>query len=166
MGSYVNVIVTARRLTTAFSACGAIHIVGRVDRLLALGIGHGEEIAVRIVAELRHAVDGVGEVGDPVQGIGGIDGLLTKRIDETAQPSCGIQHPFRLAIQGIFDRDQIAQFIGERRDVVERIFDRKRLALGIDREGRDLVQGVGDRREIALGVIAEGRALVQGVRFR
>ncbi len=77
--------------------------------------------------------------------------------------SRGIEHPFRLAIQRVFDRDQITQLIGERGDVVQRIFDRERLALGIDREGRGLVQDVGDRREIALGIIAECCRVVEGI---
>ena len=44
----------------------AIHIVGRVDRLLALGIGDGEEIAIGIIAKLRDTVDRVGGLGDAI----------------------------------------------------------------------------------------------------
>lgn len=51
--------------------------------------------------------------------------------------------------------------IGEGRDVVERVFDRERLALCIHRDRRDLIQRVHDRRKIALRIIAERRRVVQ-----
>lgn len=75
-------------------------------------------------------------------------------------PSRGIEHALRLAIEWVFNRNQIAERIGKGGDVVQRVFDRERLALGIDRDGRDLAQRIGDGLEIALGVIAErGRAV-------
>ena len=57
-------------------------------------------------------------------------------------PSRGIQHPFRLTVQRIFDPDEVTQFIGERRDVVQRVLDRERLALRIHRDGRDRTQRI------------------------
>lgn len=97
---------------------------------MALGIGDGEEIAVGIIAELRHPIDGVGELGDPIQRIGGIDGLLAQRVDETPQPPRRIEHACGGPIQRIFHRDEITEFIGQGGDVVQRIFNRERLALG------------------------------------
>lgn len=104
-----------------------------------------------------------GQQSDAVEGLGGIDRLLPQGIDEAAQASRRIQHPLRLTIQGIFDLDQIAQFIGEGRLIIQRVFDRDRLALGIDREGRGLVQCIGDRREIALGIITERRRVSERI---
>ena len=77
--------------------------------------------------------------------------------------SRGIQHPFRLAIQRGFDRDQIAQFIGERGLVVERVFDRDGLALGVHVDHRDLPERIGDGLEIAFGVIAKRRRMIERI---
>ena len=40
----------------------------------------------------------------------------------------------RLPIERIFDLDEVAEIVGEGRGVIERIFDRERLALRIHRE--------------------------------
>jgi hypothetical protein len=45
----------------------------------------------------------------------------------------------------------------------QRVFDREGLALSVDRDRRDLVQRVCDRREIALGVIAKGCRVAQRI---
>jgi hypothetical protein len=63
---------------------------------------------------------------------------------------------------GVFDRDEIAQFIGKGCDVAEGIGDREGLALGIDRDRGDLAQRVRDGREIALSVVAERGGVAQG----
>lgn len=91
-----------------------VHVAIGIDRLLALGIGHGEEITVGIVPELRHAVNRIGELRDPIQRIRSIDGLLAQRVDEAAQPPRRIEHPCGGPIQRIFHRDEIAEFIGDR----------------------------------------------------
>ena len=108
------------------------------------------QIAVEIIVHLRDAVDRISELRDPIQGIWPIDRLLSERIDSAPQSPRRIEHPLRLPIQRIFHRDQIVQFIGERGDVVERVFDRERLTLRIHREGRDFIHRIGDRREIPL----------------
>ncbi len=117
---------------------------------MALGIGDGEEITVRIVAELRHAIDGVGQQRDVTQGIERIDRLLSEGINDAALSSRRIQHPLRLTIEWIFARDQIAQLIGERGDVVEWVIDRERLTLGIYRDGRDLGSALAWRLSFAI----------------
>jgi hypothetical protein len=110
---------------------------------LTLRIGDGEQITVGIIAELRHAVDGVGQLRSAIERIRHIDRLLPKGINDAAEPPRGIEHPFRLTIQEIFDGDEIAELIGERGDVVQRIFDREWLALLVHREGRDFAECVG-----------------------
>ncbi len=50
----------------------AIHRVIDVHRRLALRIGDREEITVGVIPELGHAVDDIGELGDPVEGVGGM----------------------------------------------------------------------------------------------
>lgn len=95
---------------------------------------------------MRHASDGIGELRDPVQGIGRIDRLLPEGIHDAPQPSRRIEHPFRFSIQGIFDFDQIPQFVRERGRVVQRIGERERLALLVHRERRDLAKRVGTER--------------------
>lgn len=68
-----------------------IHIVRGIHRLLALCIGHGEEIAVGVIPELGDSVDGIGQLRDAIQGIGRIDRLLAQGVDEAAEPSRGIK---------------------------------------------------------------------------
>jgi hypothetical protein len=89
--------------------------------------------------------------------------LLAEGINNAPEPPCCIQRPLDLAIQQVLDRNQIAQFIGERGDVVQRIFDRERWALGIDRDRRDLIECIRDRREVALEIIAKRRRVVQWI---
>ena len=78
-------------------------------------------------------------------------------------PSRGIQHAFGLPIQRIFDRDEIAQFIGKRGLVVERVFDRDGLALGVHVDVRDLPERIGDGLEIAFRIVAERRRVVERI---
>ena len=47
--------------------------------------------------------------------------------------------------------------------VVQRIFDRDGLALGIHRDRRDFPECIGDGLEIAFGVIAECHGVVEGI---
>ena len=76
------------------------------------------------------------------------EGLLAVAIQHEMDhlEPCRIQNPLRRTIQRILDFDQIAGLICERRGVVQRIFDRERLALGIDRDG-DAAVGVAAPKE-------------------
>ena len=67
-----------------FSGARPIHIAVRVDCLLRLRIGHGEEITVWIVPELGHAIDRIGELRDPVKRVRSVDGFLTEGVDNTS----------------------------------------------------------------------------------
>lgn len=116
------------------------------------GIDHGEQITVRIVSKSGGAVNGIGELGDAVQGIWRVEGLLPERIGDVPELSRCVEDPLRFPIQRVFHLDQIAQFIGKRRDVIERIGDRG-----------GLVQGVGDGREIALRIVAERGRVTQRI---
>ena len=60
-------------------------------RLLGLCIGNGEEIAVGIVGKGGGTGEGAGQLRDPVQRVRRIEGLLTQRIDEAAEPPGGIE---------------------------------------------------------------------------
>ena len=88
---------------------------------------------------------------------------MPERVGEVAQPPGSVQDARRGAIQGILDRDQIADLIGKRGRLIQRVLDRERLALGIDREGRDLAQRIGNRREIPCDIVAERGGVVQGI---
>ncbi len=153
---YVQICQPAADLQEwVFAARRPIHVVGRVDRLLALRIGDSQELAVGIVPELGDAIDGVGQLRNAIQRVGSIDRLLPQRIDHAAESPCGIERPFCFAIERIFHRNQIAQFIGKRRRIVQGILDRERLTLGIDRDDRGLVQRIGDRSEVAFRIVAK-----------
>lgn len=66
----------------------------------------------------------------------------------------------RFPVQRIFHFDQITQIVGKGGDVVQRIFDRERLARGIDGDGGDLVQRIGDGRQITRAVVPKcGRVI-------
>lgn len=94
--------------------------------MLGFRIGHGEEIAVRIIRECRIPIDRIGQLGDTIQGIRRVEGLLPKRVGDVSEtPGC-VQNPLHLAIERFFDLDQIADLIGERGEVVEGILDRER----------------------------------------
>ena len=168
-GGHIAIVVVGIGLVIRqriFTSRHTIHVVVRVDGLLRLGIRHREQIAVGIVGQPGHPGNGIGELRDAIEGIGGIDRLLPEGVNEAAEPSRRIEHSLCLAIQGVLHFNEITQLIGERRDVIERIFNRERLALAIDRDGRGLVEGVGDSGEIALGVIAERGRVAQGIRHR
>ena len=117
-----------------------IHIVIGIDRLLGFGISHGQQIIVRVIRERRIPVNRVRQLRDPIQRIRRIEGLLAEGIGHVPEPPGGIQNPLRLAIERVFDLDQIPRFIGERGDVAQGIRDRERLPLGIDRDGRGLLK--------------------------
>ena len=63
--------------------------------------------------------------------------------------------------KGSFTLIKSPSSLGKGRDVVEGVFDREGLALGIHGDDRGLVQRIGDRREVALAVIAKRRGVAQ-----
>lgn len=69
------ILITFRSIECILSRGQPIHVVIGVRRRLVLRIGHGQEIAVGIVAELGHTIAGVG----------GIDRLLPQESDEAPQ---------------------------------------------------------------------------------
>jgi hypothetical protein len=82
---YVPIVVIGIRFRVEqgiFSRPRTVHIVVGVYRLLGLRIGHGEEIAVRIIGECRIAVDGIRELRNTIQGIRRIERLLAEGVGE------------------------------------------------------------------------------------
>lgn len=114
-----------------FARGRTIHVVVGVHRRLTFGIGDGEQVAVGIIRERCCANNGIGELCDPIQGIRGIEGLLAERVGDVAQPPRRIQNALGLAIERIFHFDGVAEFIGERGDIAQRIGDRKGLVMSI-----------------------------------
>jgi len=139
------------------------YLRARVHRLLTLRIGDGEQIAVVVVRKGGRAIEGVGELCDPVKRIGRIERLLAERIGHVPQSPRRIQNPLCFPIERIFHLHQIARFIGERGDIAQGIGDREWLVLGIDRDGGGLVQGIRDGREMPCGIVAERGCVGQWV---
>ena len=157
-GGHVPVVVVAvgfRVEQRIFSRPCSVHVVVGIDRLLAFRIRDGEQIAIGVIRERGISIDRIRELRDAVQGIRRIEGFLSQGIRDIPQPPRGIQNPLRLAIERIFDLDEVAEFIGQGRHVGEGIGDRERLALRVDGNRGGLTQGIRDGREIAFGVVAE-----------
>lgn len=57
--------------------------------------------------------------------------VFCQLMEDAPQPSRGIRHPLRFAIERVLDYNQMVELIGEGRGVVQRIFDRERLTLWI-----------------------------------
>jgi hypothetical protein len=55
-----------------------------------------------IVGQGGRAVDGIGELGDPVKGIRRIEGLRAERVGDIANTSRRIQNPLGFPIEWVF----------------------------------------------------------------
>jgi hypothetical protein len=66
-------------------------------------------------------------------------------------------------IERVFDRNEVAEIVGQGGGVIERIFQGEQLTRVIQRDRGGFIQGIGDGGQIALGVIPKGRRVAQRI---